>query len=159
MYRCPNRACRHAVVEPRTEAAATAIDWTLPGLPIGSRRSPLAENTMRRIRIGLSRFDGPFIAELRGGGSTARSVRKPMATVATSGAHHLLVEPRASGELKDISTRMLTAVELQAAMGFRPGYTIVGDDEQQKLQIGNAVTPVAAEWLIAAVVESLGGAA
>jgi hypothetical protein len=51
------------------------------GERIGVRRSPLAENTLRRIRIGLSRFDGPFIAELRGGGPTARSVRQPLATL------------------------------------------------------------------------------
>lgn len=35
----------------------------------------------------------PFIAELRGGGSTARSVDDPMCTVTASGNHHGLVSP------------------------------------------------------------------
>lgn len=35
----------------------------------------------------------PFIAELRGGGSTARPAAKPMSTVTASGNHHGLVQP------------------------------------------------------------------
>ena len=35
----------------------------------------------------------PFIAELRGGGSDARSVEAPMSTVTASGNHHGLVVP------------------------------------------------------------------
>lgn len=40
----------------------------------------------------------PFIAELRGGGSTARPVDDPMCTVTASGNHHGLVVPAEGGE-------------------------------------------------------------
>jgi DNA (cytosine-5)-methyltransferase 1 len=39
----------------------------------------------------------PFIAELRGGGSDARSVDDPLATVCASGNHHALLTPYYSG--------------------------------------------------------------
>jgi DNA (cytosine-5)-methyltransferase 1 len=38
-------------------------------------------------------IESPFIAELRGGGSDARSVESPMSTVTASGNHHGLVMP------------------------------------------------------------------
>jgi site-specific DNA-cytosine methylase len=50
---------------------------------------------------------------------------------------------------------MLVAAESQAAMGFRAGYAVIGTDEQRKLQIGNAVTPCASEFLLGAVVDAL----
>lgn len=158
LYRCPNRACRHTVVEPHVSASATAIDWTRPGVPIAEQRPEFVPNTMRRIAVGHSRIEGAFIAEMRGGGSTARSVRRPLATIATSGNHHRLVEPDPSGRLVDARTRMLGVGELAAGMGFRPGYAITGTDEQRKLQIGNAVTPCASEHILGAVVDALDAA-
>ncbi|MER5640321.1 DNA cytosine methyltransferase [Kitasatospora sp. NPDC002227] len=55
-YRCPNRRCRHAIVEPYVRPAATAIDWTNLGTRIGQRRTPLAPTTMSRIRAGLEMY-------------------------------------------------------------------------------------------------------
>ena len=40
-------------------------------------------------------------------------------------------------------------------MAFRGDYRIRGTRREQVRQLGNAVTPPAAEWLIRAVVESL----
>lgn len=42
----------------------------------------------------------PFIAELRGGGSKARSVDQPVSTITASGNHHGLVEPAFIAELR-----------------------------------------------------------
>lgn len=42
-------------------------------------------------------------------------------------------------------------------MAFRRDYRILGNRREQARQLGNAVTPPAAEWLIRAVVDSLGG--
>jgi DNA (cytosine-5)-methyltransferase 1 len=57
-YRCPNTACRHTVVEPYVRPAASIIDWTNLGVRIGDRPAhglrPLAANTVKRIRAGLS---------------------------------------------------------------------------------------------------------
>lgn len=56
-YRCPNAACRHALVEPYVRPAASIIDWSDLGTRIGDRpkvgKRPLAANTVKRIRAGL----------------------------------------------------------------------------------------------------------
>jgi DNA (cytosine-5)-methyltransferase 1 len=129
-----------------------------------------------------------FVAELRGGGSTARQVTEPLATVCASGNHHMLVRHNSSrgdgaemctpaaepmrtlttkghqslvglpGEppaLEDCTFRMLTVPEIQAAMAFTPDYVITGTKRERVRQLGNGVTPPAAEWLIRAVVASL----
>jgi DNA (cytosine-5)-methyltransferase 1 len=97
-----------------------------------------------------------FIAELRGGGSDHRPVTEPLATVCASGNHHVLVrndvEPP---KVEDCSFRMLAVPEIQAAMAFRSDYIITGNKREQVRQLGNGVTPPAAEWLIRAVVDSL----
>ena len=96
-------------------SAASAIDWSLPGTRIGDRTRPLAAKTRARIAAGIGRYwrpftleaaglrtmttrnetgiltPSPFVAELRGGGSDARTVREPFATFAASGTHHGLV--------------------------------------------------------------------
>lgn len=250
VYRCPNVACRNTIVEPYAAAAATAIDWTVPGQRIADRDRPLSAKTLARIRAGLERFVTPqlvtaggswndtaypvtapfrtrttreaeglvvplegregkearsvcepfrtqttrhqdalvvpyfgtattaqsagrplgtltthdryglaFIAELRGGGSTARQVREPLATVCASGNHHMLVEaappPATPPQVEDCQFRMLTVGEIQAAMAFAPGYVITGTKREQVRQLGNGVTPPAAEWLVTAAVNSL----
>lgn len=52
IYRCPNAARRHSIVEPYADPAAVAIDWSLPGQRIGDRTKPLSEKTLARIRAG-----------------------------------------------------------------------------------------------------------
>lgn len=100
-YRCPQVSCRNHVVEPPTIPAASIIDWTDLGERIGDRSRPLAAKTLARIQTGINRYwdnstnstgpRAPFIAELRGGGSTARPVTAPLATVTASGNHHALI--------------------------------------------------------------------
>lgn len=100
-YRCPGCA---RLVEPPMDAAATAIDWSDLGTRIGDRDKPLAANTLRRIEAGLRKYGirtgplaganaAPYMVELRGGGSEARSVNDPLATVCAGGNHHGLVVP------------------------------------------------------------------
>ncbi len=280
VYRCPRPECRHSMVEPYADPAATAIDWTLRGQRIGDRDRPLSAKTLARIEAGLHRYARPlvvpsggtwnedarpveepfraritgeaeahvvpvegregkvasptsvplrtqstraetalvvpyygtgvarpaerelptmgtvdtaglaFIAELRGGGSDARHVREPLATVTASGNHHMLVRHNSSkgdgGEMctpatepartltthghqslvgwpaelpavEDCTFRMLEPREIQAAMAFRRDYQVLGTRREQVRQLGNAVTPPAAEFLIRAVADSLGG--
>lgn len=283
-YRCPNVACRNAIVEPFVLPAAAAIDWDLLGQRIGDRGKPLAPKTVARIKAGLERYAVPqlvpaggtwndsaqpvswpmrtrttretegllvpvegrdsvyarpadlpmrtqttrhqgalvvpyygtaatahsadepigtlttrdryglaFIAELRGGHSTARDVRDPLATVCASGNHHMLVRnntprsgdggymstpvtepartvmasarqslvgwPHDGPAVDDCTFRMLAVQEIQAAMAFKADYVITGSKREQVHQLGNGVTPPAAEWLIRAAVDSLGEAA
>jgi DNA (cytosine-5)-methyltransferase 1 len=44
-------------------------------------------------------------------------------------------------------------------MAFHPDYTVLGNRREQVRQLGNAVTPPAAEWLIRAIATTLGAAA
>ncbi|MFJ9740870.1 DNA cytosine methyltransferase [Streptomyces sp. NPDC101166] len=62
------------------------------GKEAASANNPLRTQTARN-ETGLAWL--PFIAELRGGGSVARSVGESLATVTASGNHHGLVAPAA----------------------------------------------------------------
>jgi len=141
-----------------------------------------------RTLTGTDRFGLAFIAELRGGGSTHRDVRDPLATVTASGNHHMLVRhntargnpgqmctpatepartltttghqslvgwPDTEPAVEDCSFRMLEPHEIQNAMAFRSDYRVLGNRRERVRQLGNAVTPPAAEFLIAAVARSL----
>lgn len=44
--------------KPRWRSAREVIDWTLQGKSIFGRKTPLRENTLRRIEAGLRRFGG-----------------------------------------------------------------------------------------------------
>lgn len=130
-----------------------------------------------------------FIAELRGGHSDHRPVTEPLATVVASGNHHMLVRHNSSkgdgGEMctpasepartittkghqsivsieqrvEDATFRMLEPHEIQAAMAFGVDYRVLGNRREKVRQLGNGVTPPAAEFLLGAVARSLDGAA
>jgi DNA (cytosine-5)-methyltransferase 1 len=63
-YRCPT--CSE-IVAPPAPPAAGIIDWTLPAGRIGDRKRPLADATLRRIRLGLERYGAALVA---GAGNT-----------------------------------------------------------------------------------------
>lgn len=130
-----------------------------------------------------------FIAELRGGSSDHRPVTEPLCTVTASGNHHMLVRHNSSkgdggemctpatepartitttghqslvsieAQVQDATFRMLETHEIQSAMAFHGGYKVLGNRRERIRQLGNGVTPPAAEFLLRAVAESLGGAA
>lgn len=130
-----------------------------------------------------------FIAELRGGSSDHRPVTDPLATVVASGNHHMLVrhntargnpaqmctpasEPARTltthghqsivsieRQVEDATFRMLEPHEIQVAMAFGPDYRVLGNRREKVRQLGNGVTPPAAEFLLGAVARSLDGAA
>ena len=163
-------------------------------VPAGGTWNDTATSTAEPFRARTTRENKgvAFIAELRGGGSHARPVAEPLATITASGNHHMLVrhnstranpagmctpltepvrtlttaghqslvgwrEPAAVPAVEDCTFRMLEPAEIQAAMAFHRGYHVLGTRREQVRQLGNAVTPPAAEWLIRAVVTSLGG--
>lgn len=75
VYRCPNTACRNAIVEPYVRPAASVIDWTNLGTRIGDRTRPLAPTTMERIRRGLDMIaDRPAMITLTHGGYDPRTI-------------------------------------------------------------------------------------
>lgn len=130
----------------------------------------------------------PFLAELRGGGSTARLASDPLATVTASGNHHALIMRNNSGgaemttpahepirtvttgghqslltgrtvSIDDVRFRMLEPSEIKQAMAFPADYVMTGNRREQVKLSGNAVTPPAARDLIATVVEAITGEA
>jgi DNA (cytosine-5)-methyltransferase 1 len=64
LYRCSK--C-DGIVDPPAAGAWRAIDWALPSTRIADRKKPLADATLRRIRIGLERYG---IAVVQGSGHT-----------------------------------------------------------------------------------------
>lgn len=78
VYQCPDTTCR-ATVEPFALPAATVIDWSDLGQPIGERTRPLAAATLARIRAGLARYGRPMLAPAGGTwNDEARPVDEPM---------------------------------------------------------------------------------
>ncbi len=93
LYRCPRKGCARAV-EPETLGAHAAVDWTLPGTPIGERDEPLAPKTMARIGTGVLKFAVPHLAP---SGGTWREkptpVDAPMPTRTTRQCDGIAVPP------------------------------------------------------------------
>jgi DNA (cytosine-5)-methyltransferase 1 len=81
-------------------------------------------------------------------------VTEPARTLTTTGHQSLVGWPDVA-EVADCTFRMLAVHEIQAAMAFTPDYIVLGTKRQRVRQLGNAVTPPAAEWLIRAVVATL----
>lgn len=97
VYRCPQVSCRNSIVEPEVLPAVAAIDWSIPGTPIGERPRGLAPKTLARVRAGLKDFVRPVTFPSGGGiavppllvpvegrkGKEARTVEAPMRTQTT----------------------------------------------------------------------------
>jgi len=128
----------------------------------------------------------PFIAMLRRNG-TATSIRTPLATIAAGGTHHALIVPyytkgvaRPIGEPFDtISTRdrfalvtgqptrpievadclyrMVQPRESLRAQRFPDSYIVTGNQGEQTMQAGNAVSANVAQWIGERVADALDG--
>lgn len=89
------------------------------------------------------------------GGEMCSPATEPARTLTTTGHQSLVGWPHALPDIEDCTFRMLEPREIQAAMAFQPDYVVTGTRREQVRQLGNGVTPPAAEWLIRAVVDSL----
>ncbi|MET7912694.1 DNA cytosine methyltransferase [Streptomyces avermitilis] len=87
-YRCPNDRCRRQIVEPYVRPAASAIDWSDPGVRIGDRDEhklrPLAASTLRKIKLGLAKHRVPSVITVahadQGDGRAIPALVAPLAT-------------------------------------------------------------------------------
>jgi DNA (cytosine-5)-methyltransferase 1 len=87
-YRCPNTRCAHRIVEPYVNPAASIIDWTNTGTRIGDRADlgmrPLAQATVRKIRLGLDKHRVPTVITVNhtdaGDGRAVPAHTTPLAT-------------------------------------------------------------------------------
>jgi DNA (cytosine-5)-methyltransferase 1 len=126
----------------------------------------------------------PFLAVLRRN-ATATSLREPMATVTAGGNHHALIVPyystgvaRPVGQpLDTVSTRdrfalttinrpvvtvancrhrMVKARESLRSQRFSDSYIVTGNQGEQTMQAGNAVSANVAQWLGECLAAALG---
>lgn len=159
-YICPTPRC-HLRVEPVVRGIRDFIDWDVPGTPVSAGRqdckkfTPFVDATLRRIEIGLERYEGaPFLAIIRSH-CTVQSLDEPISTI-TGGNHHLLVRPTASGRVDDCEVRFIGVRTRAAAQRFAPNHHFAGGETAQKLQIGNAVPVNVARWQAEACRPALG---
>lgn len=105
--------------------AREIIDWSIPGKSIFNRKRPLAENTTRRIMIGLQRFGlGAFIVPQQRGGEPVKGVDVPLPTVTTTGtgmglAQPFLVNMRGKSNAADINKPVPTVTAGDGKAGGR----------------------------------------
>jgi DNA (cytosine-5)-methyltransferase 1 len=85
---------------------------------------------------------------------TARPVSEPVGTLTATDRYALALAALA---VEDVLFRMLEPHEIAAAMAFTARYTVLGTKREKVRQLGNAVTPPAAEILISALVEAITG--
>lgn len=138
-------------------------------VPVEGRDGKEANTTLAPLRTQTARNETglawlPFIAELRGGGSVARSVSEALATVTASGNHHGLVtpDPRIAVidghvDIADVLFRMLEPHEIGRAMAFADDYIVLGSKREKVRQYGNGVPPGMAEVLVCPLVEAITG--
>jgi DNA (cytosine-5)-methyltransferase 1 len=88
------------------------------------------------------------------GGEMCTPVVEPARTITTTG-HQSLVGWVEAVDVDDCTFRMLEPHEIQAAMAFHDDYAVLGNRRERVRQLGNAVTPPAAEFLLRGVTESL----
>lgn len=112
--------------------------WT----PVESpRRAPA---TLARIARGRARFGDRFVIPYYGSGSglTGRALSRPIGTITTVARWAVVDGDR---------MRMLTVEETRAAMSFPAGYRLPPQQRQATMMLGNAVPPLMARDVIAAV--------
>jgi DNA (cytosine-5)-methyltransferase 1 len=95
------------------------------------------------------RFLLPYYGGTRDNGP-ARSVERPLGTVTTVDRYGLVSDCHKW-------MRMLTLDEYRAAMGFPAGYVLDHRKTEALKQLGNAVVPDAATWVVSQVVNKITG--
>lgn len=165
VWLCPDKRCSTVPLVPAMRPGSDAVDWSRPGRLIGDRfTGPRGVNTWRKIQAGHRRYaTAPFIAELRGGGSTHRALTEPLSTITAGGNHHLLVHGDAP-DVHDRYARVLDVTERKVAMAFPRDYQLIATaekkadrDKQLMSLVGMAVTPNISRDLGAMVTEFISG--
>ncbi|MEW1761628.1 DNA cytosine methyltransferase [Streptomyces cyaneofuscatus] len=158
-YRCPNERCG-ALVEPATRTIREHIDLSSPGRlvregrPNRKKYEPYAEETRRKIGIGLRRFgDEPFLVVLRNH-CTVQSLDEPIGAITAEGNHHLLVKPGRT--VDDCEIQMISLRTKARAQRFPDRHEFAGTlASDLTRQVGNAVPVNVARWLAERIAPAL----
>jgi DNA (cytosine-5)-methyltransferase 1 len=93
------------------------------------------------------------------GGEMCTPATEPARTITTKGHQSVVGWPGPAPAVDDCTFRMLEPHEIQKAMAFGDTYRVLGNRRERVRQLGNAVTPPAAEFLLGAVAAALDGTA
>lgn len=106
-----------------------------------------APSTLNRVRAGRASFGDRFIMPYYGGGSglAGRSLSRPAGTITTRDRWGIVDGDR---------TRMMSANECRAAMGFPAGHILPPKHTDAVHMLGNAVAPPAARDVLTAMLEA-----
>lgn len=88
-------------------------------------------------------------------GPMCTPIDEPARTLTTAGHQSVVDWPQPHPAVEDCTFRMLEPGEIQRAMAFTPGYAVHGNRRERVRQLGNGVTPPAAEFLFTRVVATL----
>jgi DNA (cytosine-5)-methyltransferase 1 len=175
-YRCPR--CNHRV-QPSYRCAASVIDFSDRGIPIGERQAhqlpPLKASTVQRITDGIEQFFkqpqlpppeaqgvpvingmAPFWVSYYSNGKPY-SIYEPFCTFSTH-ERCALVFPPVDGSLdfNKCSYRMINDQEIKAGSGLPDSYEIVAEEKKELVrQCGHMVPPPMAEWVTRRVIAAI----
>lgn len=117
----------------------------------------LAPRTVHQLAVGAARFAGaPFLLPYFGawrrdsGYTVVYPITAPLGTLTT--VDRYAVARQADGRWQ---IRMLTPSEQARAFGFPADYQLTGTRREQVRQVGNALCPPVATWLLSRVAEML----
>ncbi|MFF9690453.1 DNA cytosine methyltransferase [Streptomyces sp. NPDC014623] len=149
-YACPVVRCGRRV-EPVTQPIRGHIDLDVPGRRFGAGKpnhkkfTPYAEETGRKVAIGLQRFGGePFLVVLRNH-CTVQSLDEPIGAITAEGNHHMLVRPGRTVDECEVS--MISLRTKARAQRFPDSHIFEGTTGADLTRlVGNAVPVNAATW-------------
>jgi DNA (cytosine-5)-methyltransferase 1 len=81
----------------------------------------------------------------------------PIGALSTRDRYALASGDRPDIDLGEVRFRMLVTHEIAAAMGFAPGYIVLGTVKQRTRQLGQAITPCLGEAAYSALIEAISG--
>lgn len=142
VYTCP-QCCREVVPFYRP-ASDLLAKGPLPQ-PIGERKYPLCAETMRKIRIGLERYQGREHAFLMSYHKKPgfRTLSDPIGTVTTKDRYALITIPSSDAPVEACGHRMLTLAESLTGMGVPEWFRFPEQHTKTEIlrEAGLAVTP------------------
>jgi DNA (cytosine-5)-methyltransferase 1 len=146
-------------------------------VPVEGRDGKQARPAAEPLRTQSTRAETALVVPYYGASDAAQPASRPIGALTTRGGHPSRHCTPASEPARTITTaghqslvsietqvedatfRMLEPHEIQAAMAFTTDYQVLGNRREKVRQLGNGVTPPAAEFLLRAVAASLDGAA
>lgn len=136
-----------------TAGHQSLVTWESLLVPAGGTWNDSAQPVTVPMRARTTRETEALLVPYYGNGA-ARPVAEPVGTLTTKDRYAFV---GTAPEVEDCLFRMLEPSEIARAMAFAQDYTVLGNKREQVRQLGNAVTPPAAEVLVSALVEAITG--